>query len=102
MTMTGKRNRDQRVYINNTICEDLMWAVTHIEKSDDVHLLKSFSWDPLLTDLTIYCDACPDGLGFWYPVSKDGYYTPTPVNIPTNVIFYFETLCVLSALIYIQ
>ena len=37
-------------------------------------------------------------MGFWYPVSKEGYYAPTPVNIPTNVIFYFETLCALSAL----
>jgi hypothetical protein len=41
-------------------------------------------------------------MGFWYPVSKDGYYAPTPVNIPTTIIFYFETLCVLSALVHVQ
>jgi hypothetical protein len=96
--MSGKRNKDQRIYINNAIRDDLMWAVTHIENSDGVHLMKSFSWTPSLADVVIYCDACPEGLGFWYPISKDGYYAPTPVNVPTNVIFYFETLSVLSAL----
>jgi hypothetical protein len=41
-------------------------------------------------------------MGFWYPVLKDGYYAPTPVEAPTNAIFYFESLCVLSALINVQ
>ncbi|KAF8798610.1 hypothetical protein BYT27DRAFT_7150913, partial [Phlegmacium glaucopus] len=37
-------------------------------------------------------------LGFWYPANKTGFYAPTPVNVPTKYIFYFESLCVLSAL----
>ena len=37
-----------------------------------------------------------------YPVSKDGYHAPTPVNAPSNVIFYFEALCMLSALNRVQ
>ena len=41
-------------------------------------------------------------MGFWYPVSKEGYYAPTPVNVPTDVIFYFEALCVLSALNHVK
>ena len=41
-------------------------------------------------------------MGFWYPILKEGCYAPTPVNVPTNVIFYFETLCVLSALHHVQ
>ena len=32
--MGGKQNREQQVYINNAIQSDLMWAVTHIKKSD--------------------------------------------------------------------
>ena len=100
--MTGKRNRDQRVYINNAIRDDLMWALTHIENSEGVHLWKSLSWDPALADYVIYCDACPEGMGFWYPASKDGYYAPTPVNVPSDVIFYFEALCVLSAIFNVQ
>ena len=96
--IAGKRIRDQRVYINNAIRDDLMWAITHIENSQGVHLFKSFSWSPESADYVIYCDACPDGMGFWYPVSKEGFYAPTPVDVPTDVIFYFEALCVLSAL----
>ena len=100
--MNGKRNRDQRIYINNAIRTDLMWAVDHIKRSNGVHLFKSFTWTPSSADYVIYCDACPDGMGFWYPVSKDGYYAPTPVNVPSDVIFYFEALCVLSALANVE
>jgi hypothetical protein len=100
--MEGKRNRDQRVYVNNAIRDDFLWAVNHLRHSSGVHILKSISWTPSLADFVIYCDACPEGMGFWYPISKDGYYAPTPVNIPTTVIFYFKTLCVLSALVHVQ
>ena len=100
--MGGKQNREQRVYINNAIRDDLTWASNHIKASDGVHLFKSLTWNPSSADFIIYCDACPEGMGYWYPVSKDGYYTPTPVNAPTNAIFYFETLCVLSALHHVQ
>lgn len=97
-----KQNQEQRIYINNAIRDDFLWALTHIENSDGVHLLKSFSWCPSLADFIIFCDACPEGLGFWYPVSKDAYHAPTPVNVPSNVIFYFEALCMLLALNHIQ
>lgn len=48
--------------------------------------------------LTIYCDACPGGMGFWYPDLNIGYYSPTPSYEHPDLIFYFEALCVLSAL----
>jgi hypothetical protein len=98
----GKRVRDQRVYINNAIRSDLMWAINHINTSSGIHILRSLYWPPSIADFTIYCDACPDGMGYWYPATKDGYYAPTPVNVPANIIFYFEALCVLSALIHVQ
>ncbi|KAF8816684.1 hypothetical protein BYT27DRAFT_7076727 [Phlegmacium glaucopus] len=59
-------------------------------------------WTPSEADYVVYCDACPEGLGFWYPDNKSGFYAPTPVNVPTDFIFYFEALCVLSALDNIQ
>ena len=62
--MANKGNKEQRVYINNTIREDLLWAVNHLEHSDGVHLFKSFRWTPTLADFTIYCDACLEGMGF--------------------------------------
>ena len=100
--MSGKRLKNQRIYINNAIRNDLMWAVNHIESSNGVQLFDSFHWEPSSANFVIFCDACPEGLGFWYPISKDGYYAPTPVNIPSNAIFYYETLCVLSAIVNVQ
>jgi hypothetical protein len=100
----GKQNHEQRVYINNAIRDDLTWAIDiHlIKNSDGVHLFKSFMWTPSSADFIIFCDTCPEGMGYWYPVSKDGYYAPTPVDAPSNAIFYFETLCVVSALHHVQ
>ena len=100
--MGGKRIREQKIYINNAVREDLLWAIDHIKRSDGIHLFKSITWIPSAADQVIFCDACPDGMGFWYPVSKDGYYAPTPVNVPSDVIFYFESLSVLSALDNVQ
>lgn len=100
--MGGKRNKEQQVYINNAIRKDLLWALTHLENSDGVHLFKSISWTPSQASYTVYCDACPEGLGFWYPDSKEGYYAPTPVIVPSGAIFYYEALCVLSALDHVQ
>jgi hypothetical protein len=100
--MGNKGNREQHVYINNAIWNDLTWAIHHLKHSDGIHLLKSFIWTPDFADFTIYCDACPEGMGFWYPTLKDGCYAPTPVNVPSNIIFYFEALSVLSALDHVQ
>ena len=100
--MAGKKSREQRVYINNAVRGDLMWAINHVKNSNGVHLFKSITWTPASANFIIYCDACPKGMGFWYPVSKDGYYAPTPVNVPTSIIFYFEALCVLSALVNVM
>jgi hypothetical protein len=100
--MAGKREKDKRLYINNAVRDDLNWALSHIESSVGVQLFKSFSWSPSSADFTIYCDACPEGLGFWYPISNEAYYASTPVSVPTNAIFYFESLSVLSALVNVQ
>ena len=100
--MSGKSKRNQHIYINNAIRNNLKWAINHIRKSDGVHLLKSTFWEPSQADVIIYCDACPEGLGFWYPGTKEGLYAPTPTNKPKDCIFYYESLCVLSALSHAQ
>ncbi|KAF8809075.1 hypothetical protein BYT27DRAFT_7222633 [Phlegmacium glaucopus] len=81
---------------------DFEWAINHLRSSSSIRILKSVAWTPSIADFTIYCDACLDGLGYWYPDSKEGYYAPAPINVPTNVIFYFKSLCVLSALTHVQ
>jgi hypothetical protein len=37
-------------------------------------------------------------MGFWYPDLKVGFYSPTPSHEHPDLIFYFEALCVHSAL----
>jgi len=48
----------------------------------------------------MYCDACMEGMGFWYPDHSIGYYSPVLEDIPTDFIFYYEALCILSALLH--
>ena len=64
--MSGVHNPTRHTWVNNSVHDDLIWAAQHIENSSGVHLLQSTNWDPCLADITAYCDACPEGMGFWY------------------------------------
>jgi len=96
--ISGNHQPTRKIWVNNAIREDFAWAARHIESSSGVHLLRSSHWDVSSADLTAYCDACPQGMGFWYPSSHLAFYSPTPVNPHVSAIFYFEALCVLCAL----
>ena len=63
-----------------------------------VRLLKSVHWTVEEATYSIFCDACPQGMGFWYPCHDVGFYSPTPDHENPDLIYYFEALCVLSAL----
>jgi len=39
-----------------------------------------------------------DGMGYWFPDHKVGYFSPVPFSVPSDIIFYFEALCVAAAL----
>lgn len=69
-----------------------------LNDSSGVRLLKSVYWDFVDATQVIYCDACPEGMGFWYPHLSIGFYSPTPTYEHPDLIFYFEALCVLSAI----
>jgi hypothetical protein len=51
--MTGKQKANTKIWVNNTICNDLNWMADHMEKSDRVHLLKNLDWDPVEADATM-------------------------------------------------
>ena len=95
--LRGSHDPCRKLWVNSTIRDDLAWAARHIEASDGIHLLHSSSWDPASADLTAYCDACPKGMGFWYPQSSLAFFAPT-LDLPDAGIFYFEALCVFCAL----
>jgi len=96
--MSGSHIPTCRIWVNNSVQEDLIWAARHIESSSRVHILQAVSWDLDTADLVAYCDACPEGMGFWYPSTSLAFQAPTPENSPVSVIFYFEALCVFCAL----
>jgi hypothetical protein len=88
-----------KLYVNNAIRSDLMWAVDHISRLSGTRVLKSLDWDLDTADLTAYCDASLDGLGFWFPNLNVGFWSRIPEDPPKDTIFYFEALSVLSAIL---
>jgi len=96
--ISGNHNPTRRIWVNNAIRDDFAWAARHIESSDGIHLFRATNWDPSLADLTVYCDACPEGMAFWYPSLNCSSYSPTPKDSQIDIIFYFEALCIFCAL----
>ena len=96
--ISGKHAPLTFIWVNNAIREDFKWAIDKLVNSSGVFLLKSVGWKTSDATITIYCDACPQGMGFWYPETHKGFYSPTPNDGCERFIFYFEALCVLSAL----
>lgn len=100
--LLGEHDPRRRIWVNNNVREDFLWAANHIEYSDGVRILEAVDWDPLRADFTIYCDACPTGMGFWHYATKEGFYSPIPEDSSDEIIFFFEALCVLCALINVS
>ena len=96
--LKGRRDSTSPIWVNNSIREDFSWAIDVLDHSSGVRLLRSVHWGADEATLTIYCDACPEGMGFWYPDLKIAFYSPTPYYENPDLIFYFEALCVHSAL----
>ena len=96
--LKGRRDSTSLIWVNNSIREDFAWAATILRGSSGVHLLKSVYWEVNEATLTVFCDACPEGMGFWYPTLNMAFYSPTPFHENPDLIFYFEALCVHSAL----
>jgi hypothetical protein len=88
-----------KLYVNNAIRSDLMWAVDHLSRLPGTRVLQSLDWDLNTADITAYCDASLTGLGFWFPGLSAGFWSPVPEDPPKDTIFYFEALSVLSAIL---
>ncbi|PBK84919.1 hypothetical protein ARMGADRAFT_1088068 [Armillaria gallica] len=98
--MQGKTNPFAGIALNNVVKGDLKWLADHIEKSDGVCCFDSTNWDLILdATITVLCDACLNGMGFWIPKIACSFVCPTPA-LPEGeeVIFFFEALCVCAAI----
>ena len=96
--ISGKNAPNRYIRINNAVHADLAWAITHLEHNSGIRLIQQLRWDASSADFVIYCDACLEGMGFWLPDQCVGFYSPVPEGLNEEQIFYFEALCVLSAL----
>ena len=90
----------KKLYVNNSIHSDLLWAVDHLSRLPGTHVLKSVDWDTSDADITAYCDVSLMGLGFWFPDQSVRFWSRIPEDPPKDTIFYFEALSVLSAIIH--
>ena len=102
--ISGKDRPNAEIWVNNVVRDDLQWASKHIKVSSGIYILRSLKWDESDADRVIYCDACMTGMGFWYPDEPvpEAFYSPVPSGVPTDFIFYYEALCVLSALHHVS
>ena len=89
-----------KLYVNNSIRSDLLWAIHHLNRLPGTRVLQSLDWNPDDADLVAYCDASLDGLGFWFPGLSAGFWSTIPEDPPKDTIFYFEALCVLCAILH--
>ena len=96
--LRGRRDSTSLIWVNNSIRDDFIWAMKILRRYSGVRLLKSIYWGIDEATLTIFCDACPEGMGFWYPDLGIAFYSQTPQHEHPDLIFYFEALCVHSAL----
>jgi hypothetical protein len=96
--ISGVHDPTRCIWVNSSVRDDLAWAARHIESASGVHILRLTEWDPASADFVSYCNACPDGLGYWFPSLSLGFCALTPESPPTSAIFFCEALCVLCAL----
>jgi hypothetical protein len=69
-----------------------------MEQLDNVHIMASREWGKNDADINLFCDACPIGMGFWFPAGDISFQHVIDVNSPPAAIFYYEALAVVSAL----
>jgi len=87
-----------KIWVNNEVRNDLQWAIELLRNSLGVRLLSTVSWNEDDADEIVYCDACMEGLAFWYPGRSEGFYSPVPESQIDETIFYFEALTATSAI----
>ncbi|RDB24323.1 hypothetical protein Hypma_008440, partial [Hypsizygus marmoreus] len=76
---------------------NLIWLRDHLVNASGVQLICAVNWSLDVADFTIYCDACLEGMAFWYPDFNVAFYSAVPSDTPSDLIFFYEALCLISA-----
>jgi hypothetical protein len=98
--IAGKSISKATIYLNQAVVSDLSWLADTIASADGLCLLNAVAWRPAEADLTVYCDASLEGMGFYVPSLNSAFYSPISSRQPLFHIFFFEALCVVSALVF--
>jgi hypothetical protein len=72
--LEGKSIANATIFINSAVTSDLTWFADRLLSGAGVSLIRANSWDENQADVTIFCDACPSGMGFWSPSHRQAYY----------------------------
>lgn len=97
--MQGKTNPFTGITLSNIVKEDLTWLADHIKGSNSICCYDSIDWDPIVdATITILCDVCLDGIGFWILKIACSFVCLMP-DLPEEeeVIFFFKALCICTA-----
>lgn len=96
--ISGMERKNALVRMNRMISQDLEWGEKHIKALSGIILLRELDWALGAADMNIFCDASSVGLGFWIENTNQGFYAKVPIEVPDNMNFFREALCVASAL----
>ncbi|EUC67539.1 RNase HI in long-term repeat retroelement DIRS1 family protein, putative, partial [Rhizoctonia solani AG-3 Rhs1AP] len=95
--ISGKTAAHAPVYLNAEVKHDFYWFVDHLKSGSGLSLIRGNSWNAVDADVTIYCDACPSGMGFWSPSHWKSFYYRCPPEYAKNSNFC-EAATIVSAL----
>jgi len=98
--ISRKQISHAQVYLNQSIICDFHWLAGTIEESDGIHILEAIEWDRLDVNLIVYSDVSLKGLGFCIPDRLLGFCASTPDECPCPMIFYFEALAIMLAILW--
>ncbi|CUA67182.1 Dynein alpha chain, flagellar outer arm [Rhizoctonia solani] len=95
--IAGKTVTHAPIYLNVEVKHDLRWFVDRLRSGSGLSLIQGNSWDEAEADVTIFCDACPSGMGFWSPSHWKSFYYRCPPESAKNSNFC-EAATIVSAL----
>jgi len=63
-------------------------------------MLDTVEWDLFDADLEVFCDSTLTTMGFYCPACNASLFSAVLPSTPHDTIFFYEALCVLSALLW--
>src|SRR6202522_553086 len=94
--ISGKSESHAKIFVNKGVVRDLSWFVSKVKELDGIYLLEDVDWATEEAVVTASGDVCLSGLGYFLEDSCKGFQCVLPTDCPTNTIFYFEALVVVS------